>query len=232
MTCVFRSNCWCLVGSHSNELISEAPAYTHLFASGSSSLLRPSLESDKQISPIVSFSSVPWRPSLTSRGKEGWGNGSFYVQLALSTPQGSPSVPDLLPVTQSFPVPGLRPESGAVFSQRDSCNFKGQWNTPSAGPSLSNSTSGTPPMHLRPASGLEGGFTHRTRAGCERKGAYSIVKQLVVSVTNSADSSTTVNTSASLSRSLSCLHAPLCQVGHLRLCSLLLFSLALLTCLL
>lgn len=41
-----------------------------------------------------------------------------------------------------------------------------------------------------------------TRAGCEGKGAYSIVKQLVVKVTNSGDSLTTVNASGSLSHSL------------------------------
>lgn len=41
-----------------------------------------------------------------------------------------------------------------------------------------------------------------TGAGWERKGVYSIVKQLVVKVTDSGDSSTTVNASGSLSHSL------------------------------
>lgn len=85
-----------------------------------------------------------------------------------------------------------------------------------------------------PASTLlaQSGTYHMTGAGWERKRVYSIVKQLVVKVTDSGDSSTTVNASGSCPTASSFLRRLLCQVGHLRLCLLLLFSLALLACLL
>lgn len=64
-------------------------------------------------------------------------------------------------------------------------------------PALSSTTT----LHLHPP-GLREGFTSLAGAGCEEEGSYSILKQLVVEVTNSGDFLTTVNASSSLSHSL------------------------------
>lgn len=134
-----------------------------------------------------------WKAFTDLRGKN-----KFFLAVSGSVYNtGQPLSPKLV-AHQPSPIQGLRPEPGAVFSHHDSCNFRGQWNTPSASPPLSNTTT----LHLHPPSWLGEGFPGMAGAGCGGEGAYSIVKQLVVKVTNSGDFLTTVNASGSLSHSL------------------------------